>query len=214
MMTFSFANALPCFQQYLNKVLGPVLYRNVKAYIDDILIHHATEAEHIPGVCNVLHLLQKAKLTYNLKKCMFHQLKLEFLGIDISKQGFEMDEKKISVIVEWQKPTSVHGVQEFISFVNFCWRWIPGFSEVAQPLHNLFQKNQAWQWTENKQSAFEILKWRAMQAPVLVHADPEAQFHMETNALNYAYSAVLSQKQPDGCHHLIGFMLKSMNPTE
>jgi hypothetical protein len=37
---------------------------------------------------------------------------------------------------------------------------------------------------------------------------------METDASNYAYSAVLLQKQPDGWHHPIGFMSKSMNPAE
>ena len=115
----------------MNKTLGPVLYRNVEAYIDDILIHRTTEEEHVPGVWTVLHLLWKAKLICNLKKCYFHQPKLEFLGVDISKKGFEMDKKKISAIVEWQKPTSVCGVQEFIRFVNFYWRWIPAFSNVA-----------------------------------------------------------------------------------
>ena len=67
---------------------------------------------------------------------------------------------------------------------------------------------------ENKQSTFEILKWRVTQAPVLVHTNPNMQFCMETDASNYAYGTVLLQKQPDGCHHLIGFMLKSMNPAE
>ena len=47
-----------------------------------------------------------------------------------------------------------------------------------------------------------------------MHADPDAQFHMETDTSNYAYGAVLSQKQPDGHHHPIGFMSKSMNPAE
>jgi hypothetical protein len=71
-----------------------------------------------------------------------------------------------------------------------------------------------WQWTENEQTAFEILKWRVTQAPVLVHADPDQQFHIETDASNYAYGAVLSQRQPDGQHHPISFMSKSMNPAE
>ena len=140
----------------MNKVLGPVLYRNVEAYIDDIVIHHATEAEHVPGVHNMLQLLQKANLTCNLKKCFFHQSKLEFLGVDISKDGFEMDKKKIRVIEEWQNPMSVQGVCEFIGFVNLYQRWIPGFSNVTQPLHDLFQKNQVWQWTENKQTALAL----------------------------------------------------------
>ena len=52
----------------------------------------------------MLHLLQKAKLTCSLKK---YQPKLEFLGIDISKDGFKMDKKKIMVIMEWQNLTSV-----------------------------------------------------------------------------------------------------------
>jgi hypothetical protein len=125
-----------------------------------------------------------------------------------------MDDKKTSVIADWQSLTSIRAVCQFIRFINFYRRWIPGFSEVARPLHDLFQKNQPWQWTENKQTVFEILKWRISQAPVLVHADPDAQFCMETDASNYAYGAILSQKQPDGQHHPIGFMSKSMNPAE
>ena len=37
---------------------------------------------------------------------------------------------------------------------------------------------------------------------------------METNASNYAYGVVLSQKQDDGWYHLIGFMSKSMNAAK
>ena len=213
-MTFGFANAPPCFQQYMNKVLTPVLYKNVEVYLDDILIHHASEEEHVQGVREVLRCLQDAKLFCNLKKCQFNQPKMEFLGVDISESGFEMDEKKITAIAEWQKPTSVRGIREFIGFVNFYRRWIPGFSDVARPLHDLFQKNQAWQWMENEQTAFEILKWRVTQAPVLAHADPDKLFRMETDTSNYTYGAVLSQKQVDGRHHPVGFMSKSMNPAE
>ena len=108
----------------------------------------------------------------------------------------------------------MQGVREFIGFVNFYRRWIPNFADIARPLHNLFQKNQPWQWTENKHGAFELLKWRVSQAPILIHANPDRQFRMETDALNYAYGAVLSQKQADNRHHPIGFMSKSMNPAE
>ena len=47
-----------------------------------------------------------------------------------------------------------------------------------------------------------------------MHANPDTQFHMETDTSNYVYSTVVSQKQPDGCHHPIRFMSKSMNPAE
>ena len=118
--------------------------------------------------------------------------------MDVSRAGFEMDDKKITDIVNWQAPTMVRGVREFIGFVNFYRRWIPGFSDIAKPLHDLFRKDHKWSWTENEQHAFETLKWQVSQAPVLVHADPDKQFRMETDASNYAYGAVLSQKQHQG----------------
>jgi len=213
-MTFGFTNAPPCFQRLMDKVFAPLLYKNLENYLDDALNHHRTLEDHIAGVRQTLQCLQEANLFCNPKKCEFHQLKIEFLGVDISRHGFEMDEKKTSVIAEWQNPMSVRGVWEVIGFVNFYWQWIPGFSDVARPLHDLFQKNQTWQWTENEQTAFKLLKWHISQAPILVHVDPDTQFRLETDASNYAYGAVLSQKQTDGCHHPIGFMSKSMNPAK
>jgi hypothetical protein len=213
-MTFSFANMPSCFQRYMDKVFTLLLNKNLENYLDNVLNHHKTKAEHIKGVRDMLQCLQDAKLFCNAKKCEFHQKKIEFLGVDVSHEGFEMDDKKITDVVQWQWPTTVQGVHEFISFINFYQHWIPGFSDVAKPLHTLFQKDHKWDWTENKQTAFEILKWGVSQAPILVHANPERAFRMETNASNYVYGAVLSQKQTDGQHHLIRYMSKSMNLVE
>ena len=143
----------------MDKVFAPLLYKNLENYLDDALNHHQNKSEHVIRIHNTLQCLCEAKLFCNPKKCEFHQAKIEFLGVDISRNGFEMDNKKISVIADWQQPTSVQGVWEFIGFVNFYRRWIPAFSDVARPLHNLFQKNCTWQWTKNEQTAFKILKW-------------------------------------------------------
>ena len=175
-MTFGFANAPPCFQRYMDKVFAPLLYKGVEIYLDDILIHSKTAAEHIDGVLSVLQCLENAVLYCNTKKCEFNKKKIEFLGVNVSRDGFEMEDKKIADALDWQRPTSVRGVREFIGFVNFYCRWIPNFTNIAQPLHDLFQKNQPWQWTKNKHGAFKLLKWRVSQAPVLVHADPDRQF--------------------------------------
>ena len=198
----------------MDKVFTPLLYKGVEIYLDDILMHHKTESEHVEGVLSVLQCLKHARLYCNPKKCKFHWKKMEFLSVNISSNGFEMEDKKIADVHDWECPTSVRGVREFIGFINFYHQWIPGFTDIVQPLHDLFQKNQSWQWTKNKQHAFELLKLQVSQAPILVHTDPEKQFQMETNASNYMYGAVLSQKQANNCHHPIGFMSKSMNPTE
>ena len=118
-MTFGFANAPPCFQRYMDKVFAPLLYKGVKIYLDDILIHSKTAAEHIDGVLSVLQCLENAVLYCNAKKCEFDKKKIEFLGVNVSRDGFEMEDKKIADVLDWQRPTSVRGVREFIGFVNF-----------------------------------------------------------------------------------------------
>ena len=157
----------------MDKVFVPLLYKGVEIYLDDILIHSKTAAEHVDGVLSVLQCLKNTVLYCNAKKCEFNKKKIEFLGVNISRDGFEMEDKKIADVLNWQRPTSVRGVCEFISFVNFYRQWIPNFTNITQLLHNLFQKNQPWQWTENEHGAFKLLKWRVSQAPVLVHADPD-----------------------------------------
>ena len=142
----------------MDKVFAPLLYKGVEIYLDDILMHHKTESEHIEGVLSMLQCLEHAGLYCNPKKCEFHWKKMEFLSVNVSSDGFEMEDKKIADVCDWEHPTSIRGVREFIGFVNFYRQWIPGFANIARPLHDLFQKNQAWQWTENEQHAFELLK--------------------------------------------------------
>ena len=76
-MTFGFANTLPCFQWYMDKVFTLLLYKGVEIYLNDILMHHKTKLEHIEGVLSMLQCLKNARLYCNLKKCEFHQKKME-----------------------------------------------------------------------------------------------------------------------------------------
>ena len=98
----------------MDMVFAPLL----ENYLDNALNHHKSEEEHVKGVHDTLVCLQEAKLFCNPKKCEFHQKEIEFLGVDVSWEGFKMDNKKIMDIVNWQAPTTVWGVCKFISFVN------------------------------------------------------------------------------------------------
>ena len=81
-------------------------------------------------------------------------------------------------------------------------------------MHDLTKLGQKWEWTEKEDNAFELLKEAISQSPVLIHADPTKRFQMETDASDFAYGAVLSQKGSDQKFHPITFYSKSMNPAE
>jgi hypothetical protein len=85
---------------------------------------------------------------------------------------------------------------------------------MARPLHDLTMKETPWVWESKQNQAFEQLKEAVTSEPVLKHANPREQFHMETNTLNFVYGAILLQKQPTGKRHPVVYMLKSMTPAE
>jgi hypothetical protein len=72
--------------------------------------------------------------------------------------------------------------------------------------------------TKEAKSAFEELKTRFIQAPVLAHFDYKKLMVLETNASDWVTAAVLSQWHDDPTYgrllRLVAFMSKKMNPAE
>jgi hypothetical protein len=99
----------------MNDIFWDFLDDFVVCYLDDILIFSKNEKDHKKHIRMVLQKLRDAKL----KKCVFHQSQVEFLGYIISGEGLSMDPKKIQTIMEWRKPKIVRDVQCFLGFANF-----------------------------------------------------------------------------------------------
>src|SRR5258708_21030453 len=125
-----------------------------------------------------------------------------------------MDPIKVQGVTDWLQPAKVKDVQSFIGFVNFYWRFIHNFSEIAHPLHVLTQKLKDWLWGAAEQQAFDMLKNTVTSAPTLAFPSRSSLFCLECDVSNFTMGAVLLQQQEDGLFHPIGFMSKSFSNTE
>ena len=141
-MPFGLTNAPSVFQRYVNEVLKEYIERGVVAYIDDILIYSKTEEELVVLMKKVLKKLLDNSLCINAKKCVFHACEVEFVGYTIGQNGVNMSENKVKHILEWEAPSSVHEVQQFLGFANFYRRFIRGYSLICRPLTQLTKKGQ------------------------------------------------------------------------
>ena len=216
-MTFGFMNALPVFQQFIDDHIyrKPELVNNLVGYLDNTNIHSPNLEEHTQTVHHFLQRCREAGMMLNVKKCEFHKEQIDFLGVELLDKGFEMEQVKVDTIWEWQPPRMVRQVWEFTGFCNFYQRFVKNFAEVARPLHNLIRKEQKWEWGPRQQHTFQTLKDIICAAPVLIHLDPDKRFRVETDASNYAYGAILSQKaKEDSKQHPVAFFSKSMTPAE
>jgi len=89
-------------------------------------------------------------------------------------------------------------MQQFLGFANFCRRFIKNYLKITASLTDLTKKDKLYVWIEKAQKAFELLKERFTSEPILIIFDPEKPITIETNALDFAISAVASQPDSQG----------------
>ena len=202
-MPFGLTNAPSSFTRLLNSTLGmDILADSANTHSDDILIFSRTQEEHRQHVTQVFEKLLKEGLYLDLEKSEFGVQKVKFLGHVLEAgKGISADPEKIDAVKSWRAPTSVKEVRSFLGFVNYYRRFVEGFSRIAKPLTDLTRtvdsgKGKQFVWSDAAQEAFEELKKRLVEAPILAIFDPKKPCVVITDASNFASGGVL--KQPGG----------------
>ena len=193
-MPFGLTNAPSTFMRLMNHVLRHFIGKFVVVYFDDILIYSRNESEHIDHIRQVLHVLRDAKLYGNLDKCTFCKDKVIFLGYIVSAYGVEVDESKIAAIKNWPTPLNVSQVRSFHGLASFYRRFVKDFSTVAAPLNELTKKGVQFEWGAAQQNAFDELKRRLINAPLLALPDFSKQFEIACDASGLGIGGVLMQE--------------------
>lgn len=214
-MPFGPTGAPGYFQFFIQDIFRDRIGRDLAAFLDDLLIHTKPGVNHKQEVMETLETLSKNDLCLKPKKCSFSQDEVDYLGLIIGHNRVRMDPKKVSAVTEWPTPKTVAHVQQFLGFANFYRRFIPQFSKITRPLHELTQKDTRFEWTEARETAFQTLKTAFTSAPVLQIADPYAPFIIECDCLDYALGAVLLQRSPkDGLYHPIAYLSRALLSAE
>ena len=204
-MLFGLSNTPAAFQRFMNNIFSDVLNVNITYYIDDILVYSDDPAEHKRHVCEVLCHLHQHGLYAHPNKCHFSVDSIEYLGFILLKDGLKMDPAKIETIKDWLKLWKVKDVQSFLGFANFYRRFILDYSDIVVLLTQLTHKGMPWNFTDAAQKSFEALKMAFTTAPILTHWIPDRSIVVETDALDYALSAILSIQTNSGEIHPIVF---------
>src|SRR6266436_8680622 len=166
-MFFGLCNSPMTFQMMMNDILQNFIHNGeVICYMDDILVYSHTLSDHRQIIHQVLSTLQEQRLFLKPEKCKFKQKEVEYLRLVILKDHVAMDLMKVCGVMEWLIPTKVKEVQSFLGFVNFYWKFICNFSDIACPLYALTCKTQQWVWGSPKQEAFDALKKAITSAPI------------------------------------------------
>jgi len=190
------------------------LDHGVVVYLDDILIYSENIDDHIKLVQKVLARLEQHDLAVSLKKSVFHQEEVEFLGYIVKTNGVTISDRKVKSVQNWAHPKSVKDVQIFIGFANLYRRFIKDFSKVCKPITETLKGNpKDFHWGSEQEEAFEELKKRFTTAPILSHFYPGRRMVVVTDPSDYALGCVLSQYQGRRLHP-VAFHFRKLNSAE
>jgi len=214
-MFFGLCNSPATFQAMMNDIFQDMMDEGwVIIYMDDILIFSDNIEDHRKRTLRVLQRLQENDLFLKTEKCAFEVSEVEYLGMIIRPGQIAMDPKKLAGISDWPVPNNVKGVRSFLGFGNFYRRFIAGYSDLARPLNDLTKKDLPWAWTPVCQEAFEKLKAKFAEAPVLQIPNLTKPFLIESDASKFASGAVIRQRDVNGEWHPCGYISQSFDQTQ
>ncbi|GJS48043.1 reverse transcriptase domain-containing protein [Tanacetum coccineum] len=207
-MPFGLTNAPAVFMDLMNRVCKPYLDKFVIVFIDDIIIYSRNE-EHANHLRIILELLRKEKLYAKFFKCELWIHIVQFLGHLIDNQGLHVDPAKIEAVKNWTSPTTPTEVRQFLGLAGYYRRFIKGFSKIAKPLTKLTQKNKSYIWGEEQESAFQLLKQKLCEAPILALPEGNDNFVVYCDASLQGLGAVLMQREK-----VIAYASRQLKPHE
>ena len=123
---------------------------------------------------------------------------MEYLGHLITPSGLKPNSRLVSAVQEFQTPSDIRELRRFLGLASYYRKFVPKFAKVAEPLHRLTRKEAEFVWSQDCQYAFDSLKQKLTEAPVLAYPSFDRDFVLETDASIKGIGAILSQKQDDG----------------
>ena len=158
------------------------------------MIYSSTLEEHLEHLSIIFGKLRQHNLKLKLKKCSFLKIETNYLGFVISENGIKPDEKKVEAIRSLPVLTCVREVRSFIGMCSYYRRFIPNFSQIAEPIVALTRKYAHYKWSEAHQRAFDYLKDSLTAVPLLVYPDSNKPYVLYKDASDTCIGACLTQE--------------------
>lgn len=196
-MTFGAINAPFVMQRIVDQCLEPV--RDLaRSLIDDILL---TVKGSIEDYCVALGRVLDRLIAFNLRGAL-HKAKLGYTSLDalghvVSGLGVAIPSRKVAAIVNLAPPVDAKAAVSVLAGFQFYRRFIPAFSEIIKPIHELTLPGAEWHWGAEQDAAWKSIKAKFAEAPILRHPVAGKPVFIRTDASGYAIAAVYLQAFED-----------------
>ena len=189
-MPFGICNVPSTFLSLMDLVLAGLQWSSCLVSLDDIIILGKDFKNHLENLSLVLQRIKDAGLRLKATKCAFFQDRVNYLGHVVSRDGVSVDQLKVNKVKNWPVPKTSKEVQQFFGLANYYRRFVQGFANTARPLHRLIEKTAKFNWPAECLAAFDELRHRLCDTPVLSFLDYTKSFILDTDTSDTGLGAM------------------------
>ncbi|GJQ94391.1 reverse transcriptase domain-containing protein [Tanacetum coccineum] len=181
-------------KKLLSRAHTELSQKTMEVFMDDFSVFGDSFSSCLANLDRMLKRCEDTKLALNWEKSHFMVKEGIVLGHKISRKGIEVDKAKVDVISKLPHPTTVKGIRSFLGHAGFYRRFIKDFSKISRPMTHLLEKNTPFIFSEDCILAFQTLKKKLTEAPILIAPNWDQPFEIMCDASDYAIGAVLGQR--------------------
>ncbi|GJY25057.1 reverse transcriptase domain-containing protein [Tanacetum coccineum] len=169
-MPFGLCNAPGTFQRCMMAIFHDMIENTMEVFIDDFSVFEDSFDSCLYNLEKMLKRCEDTNLVLNWEKCHFMCKEGIVLGHKISKSGIEVDRAKVDVIrLNDSSPTNRN-----------------------RPMTHLLEKETPFVFSKDCIDAFETLKKKLTEAPILVVPDWNLPFELMCDASDFAIGPLTS----------------------
>ena len=154
---FGIGIGVQTFSFVINKAIGHCSDFTAN-YLDDIIVFSRTAEDHMEHLEKVFNALQVADLKIKVSKCKFFKKHASYLGFLIGETGICCDRSKVEAINKIATPTSIEEVCQFNGMCSYYRKFISHYSDISKCFNDMTKKGATFNWTEECNAAFKLLK--------------------------------------------------------
>nr|GEV18204.1 DNA-directed DNA polymerase [Tanacetum cinerariifolium] len=167
-MPFGLCNAPAMFQRCMTKIFHEHIEDSMEVFMEDFSVFGSSFSHYLKNQEKMLKRCEETNLVLNWEKCHFMVKEGIVLGHKVSGSGIEVDKAKIKVISKLPYPMNVKAIRSFLGHVGFYRRFIKDFLQIACPMTQLLVKDAPFNFSEECIQAFDTLKCKLAQAPIMI----------------------------------------------
>nr|GEW04475.1 reverse transcriptase domain-containing protein [Tanacetum cinerariifolium] len=172
-MPFGLCNSPGTFQRCMMAIFHDMIENTMEVFMDDFFVFGNSFQSCLSHLEKMLKRCEDTNLCLNWENSHFMVKKGIVLGHTISKKGIEVDKAKVDVNSKLPHSTTVK----------------------ARPMTRLLEKDTPFIFSQECVDAFQTLKRKLTEAPILIAPDWDMPFELMCDASDFSIGAVLGQCQ-------------------